>query len=223
MTSYLVSCAALCRRRALRVIAIAIALSGCGGSLASPADGGPADGSVPSTGCPSYGDIDTQAAVGKACAPEGTYCLNPTCDPCNMNCPAVKCTQGTWTPAVNTALCTSAPDASPGADAGAPDARVCIDIDPTSFDQTCKGDSDCFEVTGGTFCGNGPWCMCGGASINVDDQSRYEAALADLRSRITPGPGGCFCPYLGSPRCVHGLCTLCGGPGGANPGCPDGG
>jgi hypothetical protein len=216
--------AVLCRPRGLRVTAILIALSGCGGAVASTSNGGPAaDVSSTSPGCPSTSEIDGEAAVGQACAPEGTYCLNPACDACNMHCPAVSCTHGVWTPAVNTALCTSKPDAGPGIDA-TPDGGACIDLDPRSFDQTCSGDSDCVEVTGGTFCAGASWCTCGGESINVDDKSRYDTAFKNIQSTLTPGPGGCFCPYLGSPRCAAGHCTLCGGPGGSpNDGCPDGG
>jgi hypothetical protein len=222
MARSLVSCAPLCRSRALRVIAVVVALAGCGGSLASPVDGGSSEGSSPPpAGCPSIHDIDTEASVGKACTPEGTYCLNPACDPCTKNCPAVKCAQGVWATAINTALCTGTPDAS--VDTGtAPDAAVCIDIDPTTFDNTCNVDADCMAVTGGTFCGNGPWCMCLGATINVDGQTRYQAEIADLESRIKPGPGGCTCPFFGSPRCNLGHCALCGGAAG-NEGCPDGG
>jgi hypothetical protein len=216
----------LLRRRghdeSLRVVAITVALSGCGGSLASPVDGGPADAGASPTGCPSTHDIDTKAAVGKACTPDGTTCLNPACDACNEDCPAVRCAHGIWTPAVNTAICI-APDAGTGSDTGAPpDAGLCIDMSPSGFDQACTGDPDCIRVAVGTMCTNAPWCMCAAASINVADQARYEAALEDMQSRITPGPQGCSCPFFGSPRCVGSRCTLCGGAG-SSPGCPDGG
>ena len=217
MNHFPFSCAALCHGPALRAIVIAGALAGCGGIATSSADRSPSDASPPPpTGCPSYHDIDVRAAEGKACAPEGTYCLDPACDPCTMNCPAVACTRGTWTPAVNTALCTGTQDAS--VDTGA-----CIVLDPATFDQTCKQDSDCLAATGGTFCSNAPWCMCPGATINVDGQSRYDAILQEIQSNLKPGPGGCSCPFFGTPRCVAKLCTLCGGAAGNSPGCPDGG
>jgi hypothetical protein len=229
MANLRISCAILCRSRALRVLAIAAALSGCGGAQVSSVDGGaqisPVDAPMTSpTGCPSYREIDTNAAVGNACAPDEAYCLNPTCDPCNKNCPAVRCVHGTWRPAVSTAICAAKPDASMSGDTGAPpDGGACVTIDPLSYDQTCSQDSSCIRVTPGTFCQDAPWCSCGFATINVEGQSRYEAALQD-RSRLTPGPGGCHsCPYLGTPRCVAGRCTLCGGAGSANDGCPDGG
>jgi hypothetical protein len=210
-----------------RVIAVAATLYACGGSVASPLDG-PADASTPPpSGCPSTHDLDTNAALGQSCtAPEGTTCFDPACDACTRSCPALRCAHGTWAQAVNTAICVSQPDASPDLDAAPPpDARVCADLSPTGFDQSCTKDADCMQATFGTFCSNEPWCMCGGATINVADKPRYDAALQDLRSHVTPGPGGCLCPFLGTPRCAVGQCTLCGGPANppGHPECPDAG
>lgn len=131
----------------------------------------------------------------------------------------------------STATCPSAPDASPadasaGSDASAPaDGGVCVDLGPAGFDTTCTRDADCMMVTFGTFCSDTAWCMCGGSVMNVDGKARYDAALQDLRARVTPGPGGCFCPFLGTPRCAVGQCTLCGGPANPNgqPDCHDAG
>jgi hypothetical protein len=215
--------AVLCHSRAARAFVIAIALAGCGGVVeASIDDRAVPDASSsapPPTGCPIASDIDTGASLGKACAPEGTYCANPACDPCERTCPAVQCTQRVWTRAVNTALCTGSSDAAIGDASG--DGAVCIDIDPSTFDQTCALDSDCFEVTAGTFCGGAAWCMCGFAAINVDGQSRYQQDLQDI-SRLPPGPRGCNCPAMGRPACVAKQCVLCGGPA-STPGCPDAG
>lgn len=206
-----------------------MALSGCGGSVASPVDGGspvvtsPSTDGVPSATCPSDAQIDTQAAVGKSCAADGAYCLNPSCDACLKNCPAVRCTRGVWTPAVNTASCTPTADAGVSIDTGGPsDGGACVEIDLSSYDQTCKEDTDCAAAGGGTFCAGGPFCNCPSSTINVDGMSRYKAALEDARSRIAPGVGGCLCPTFGSPRCVSSHCKLCGGLSGET-GCPDAG
>jgi hypothetical protein len=99
-------------------------------------------------------------------------------------------------------------------DAGAPeDSGVCVDIDISTYDQSCEADSDCIEVTGGTVCTDG--CQCGGSVINVDGEARYHAAIAPVQ-----GGGGCPCPEDGQPACVHNRCTLCGFAAAA---CPDGG
>src|SRR5262245_30882498 len=88
--------AVLCQRRAVWCITIAIA--GCGGAVEQQAvDGGAsadASSSPPPNGCPSESDVATGAAVGKTCAPDGTYCADPACDPCTKTCAAVRCTQG---------------------------------------------------------------------------------------------------------------------------------
>ena len=179
-------------------VAIIAALTGCGGVMASPPD-------ASATGCPSGSDIQTQAAVGKACASAGLLCPEPACDPCSQNCHAVTCTGGVWVSTVNTAICV---------DAGG----ACVTIDPTSFDPSCKLDSDCMAIAAGTFCSGQPWCMCPAAAINVDGQGQYQADQQALQS-LGPQPIGCGCPYFGSPRCIGNVCTVCGG---ANP-CPDGG
>ena len=217
--------AVVCLARVIRGMAIAAApIVACGGNLSTPVDGG-ADGSSPATHCPSNAEIDANSALGQACAaPEGTYCFNPTCDACNKSCPAVSCTNGTWKQAVNTAICTGQPDAGGSVDAGADaDANVCITLDPSTYDHACTQDPDCMTVTGGTFCGNGPWCMCPAETINVDGKSRYDAELQNIESHLKPGPGGCTCPFFGTARCVVGKCTLCGGAAGTPPGCPDAG
>jgi hypothetical protein len=175
-----------------RVIAIA-ALAGCGGVMASP-DAGP--------GCPSAADIQTQAAVGRACAEEGEFCPQPGCDPCSQNCKAVSCSNGVWEPAVNTGLCV--------------DSGQCIEVDPTSFDQSCNLDSDCMAITAGTFCSGQSLCTCPIAAIDVDGQSQYQADIQAVQS--LGEPQGCACPFIGSPRCIQNVCTLCGPQQ-----CPDGG
>lgn len=95
-----------------------------------------------------------------------------------------------------------------------PDAPVCVDLDPSTFNQSCTQSSDCISVTAGELCTGD--CFCGGATINASEEMRYSAATAGIR------PGLCGCPLLGNPTCVNGQCVVCGGPS-PSPGCPDGG
>lgn len=205
MSFRLQSRADLCQLLSVHVIAIVLA--GCGGvTTTSPSDPGASDAS---TGCPSIPDINKKATLGKACASEGTYCTDPSCDPCVQNCPAVRCTGGTWKTAINTALCTG--DA----------ATACPSIDGSSFDRSCQMDSDCVSVVAGTFCPDGPACLCGRDVINVQDQDNYNAKLQPLIDSQADASGpACMCPAFGAPRCINSRCVLCGG---ASPACPDGG
>ena len=208
MSLRLLSRAGLCQL--LSVPVIAITLAGCGGvAVSSPGNSSP-DAGAPdaATGCPSIPDINSGAALGKACWPEGAYCTDEACDPCTQNCPAVSCMNGVWKQAVNTALCT--------ADAG----TQCGEIDGSSFDQSCQSDSDCVAVTAGTFCAGAAQCLCGVDAINAKDQSQYQQQLSAIEAQNPPGPGGCNCPFFGKPRCIAGHCQMCGG---AAPACPDGG
>jgi len=102
-------------------------------------------------------------------------------------------------------------------DAGPPSrdaAATCVDIDVTTYDQSCTQSSDCLEITAGMFCTGG--CSCGGSLINVDGQARYNQAISGIV------PGACSCPAWGAPTCVQDKCVFCLGPNPA-PGCPDGG
>lgn len=94
------------------------------------------------------------------------------------------------------------------------DAGMCIDIDLSTYDISCTGDSDCISVTAGEICTGG--CACGGATINASGSARYQAALNQVQTL------GCPCHALGLPACVNKQCTICGGPN-PTPGCPDGG
>ncbi len=202
--------AVLCQLLAVPVIAVILA--GCGGvtTTSSPGHSSPDSGTPDAaTGCPSIADIDSGAALGKACATEGAYCTNQACDPCVDNCPAVSCTNGVWKKAINTALCTA--DAAP---------PPCPALDGSGFDQSCQSDSDCVAVAAGSFCPDGPQCLCGRDAINVKDQSKYDAKLQTLRESQHDASVGCMCPFFGNPRCIANHCVMCGGAGQA---CPDGG
>lgn len=93
-----------------------------------------------------------------------------------------------------------------------PDAGSCVDIDLSTYDQTCKADTDCIGVTAGVLCPGG--CACGGSTINVDGEARYQAAVAAVETAACP------CVANGVPRCIQNRCTLCGV---GHPGCGDGG
>lgn len=105
-------------------------------------------------------------------------------------------------------------DAGPP-DEGPPDTGVCVNVDLSTYDVSCKVDSDCIQITSGEICSGS--CACGGSTINADGQSRYDQQLSQVQ--LAP----CACPAFGVARCITGTCTLCKyGPNGtAN--CPDGG
>jgi len=108
---------------------------------------------------------------------------------------------------------------SGGSDGGvymAPDGATCVDIDLSTYDQSCAADSDCISITAGPICEGS--CECGGATVNASEQSRYQNAIAPLAS--TRGVCGCFAE--GIPQCVHGTCTFCS-LGSNGSGCIDGG
>jgi hypothetical protein len=97
-----------------------------------------------------------------------------------------------------------------------PDAGVCVDLEPSMFDTSCKSDSDCVDVTLGEICDSD--CMCGGSAINAADQAKYNQLVA----AVPPGEA-CGCPFLGTPRCVANQCIVCGGIAPSHAACPDAG
>jgi len=100
-------------------------------------------------------------------------------------------------------------------DAGPPDAGACVNIDLSTYDVSCKVDSDCTQITSGEVCDRN--CACGGSAVNVDGLSRYQQELQGAGT----GPA-CSCPAFGVPRCIATKCTLCGFDGTPNQ-CPDAG
>jgi hypothetical protein len=106
---------------------------------------------------------------------------------------------------------TSGPDSGP-----APEAGVCVDVDLSSFDQSCQLDSDCMDITAGKICTG--QCACGGSAINVSSESAYEQAIAPVGNGTA-----CPCPFSGQPRCLSNHCALCGVGLDQPAGCPDGG
>jgi hypothetical protein len=94
------------------------------------------------------------------------------------------------------------------------DAKLCVEVALSSFDQSCNQDSDCATITTGTLCTGD--CRCGGATINQSGLARYESETSGL------GVSACHCPLEGIPHCISGTCSLCG-PGSPDPSCGDGG
>lgn len=88
------------------------------------------------------------------------------------------------------------PDAGP-----APDAGKCVDVVPSSYDQSCQVDSDCIEITAGTICS--PSCFCGGAAISASNQTKYNLQIAGIAN------ADCPCAFAGTPQCVQHTCTIC--------------
>jgi hypothetical protein len=109
-------------------------------------------------------------------------------------------------------LCTSGPGE---VDAGEADAGVCVDVDVSTYDTSCKADSDCIDITAGVLCTG--QCDCGGSTINVDGQARYEAAVAPVRFEDCP------CAFGGPLRCIQNQCTRCAVGSNDPPGCSDDG
>jgi hypothetical protein len=77
----------------------------------------------------------------------------------------------------------------------------CVNIDLTTYDLSCQQASDCVTVSPGPYCAG--YCACGGAAINADGQSRYDAATASVAT------GECFCPEEPTPQCLENICTVC--------------
>ncbi len=111
--------------------------------------------------------------------------------------------------------CTTAGAVGVDASAPPPDSGTCVDIDLSTYDTSCNVSSDCIEITAGTICSGS--CACGGATINVADEGRYDAAISGIQT------GACPCPAELPPSCVAGKCVFCGFGPNSPPGCPDAG
>jgi hypothetical protein len=82
---------------------------------------------------------------------------------------------------------------------------LCVDLDPSTYDQSCQSDSDCALVPVGTYC-EGYTCSCPSGTVSNAAVSQYEAAFAVVQ----PAPDtGCECPLAGGARCIAGTCTFC--------------
>ncbi|MDP8999124.1 MAG: hypothetical protein M3O46_03330 [Myxococcota bacterium] len=58
---------------------------------------------------------------------------------------------------------------STAAQAG-PDGSACVDVDLTTYDQSCQSSTDCTGITAGVLCRGA--CTCGGAAVNASEWLR---------------------------------------------------
>src|SRR5580704_16862607 len=110
---------------------------------------------------------------------------------------------------------------SGGPDGGLPsdalsvyDAGSCVEVDLSTYDQSCSEASDCFRVTGGLVCSSEFLCVyCGGSFVNRSEEARYQSAIASIRG------GLCDCIET-VPQCVQNKCQSCD-PASEPSGCSD--
>jgi hypothetical protein len=88
------------------------------------------------------------------------------------------------------------------ADAAGPppatDGGMCVDIDLSTYDQSCVLASDCILILTGQVCSSD--CSCGGSPVNASERPRYEAATSGITF------AKCFCPVEVAPSCVASKC-----------------
>lgn len=80
---------------------------------------------------------------------------------------------------------------------------ACVNVDLSTYDRSCRSNSDCIPVVGGMTCPSG--CACPNAAINASGRAHYEQTMARLR----PVNGDCSCANDRTPNpvCVQGACT----------------
>ncbi len=81
--------------------------------------------------------------------------------------------------------------------------NTCVDVDLSTYDLSCNEAADCVVITAGEICDGD--CTCGGATINVSGQARYQSAISSIQL------GLCGCPLEGTPECLGHVCTVCTG------------
>jgi hypothetical protein len=87
---------------------------------------------------------------------------------------------------------------------------VCVEIDITAYDTSCREDSDCIEITAGDLYSGGCGRVCGGSAVNATEQARYTAAVSLVLSRSADATdASCGCPTYGLPTCEAGQCVVC--------------
>ncbi|HEY3817430.1 MAG TPA: hypothetical protein VGL81_09680 [Polyangiaceae bacterium] len=164
--------------------------------------------------CPGGGAINAsseaqyQAALESIQEGSGILCECPAFP--GPQCLGGVCTVCAGLPADPPACHSTPPDAGP-------DAAVCVDVDLSTYDQSCQTSDDCIGITAGVLCPGS--CECGGAAVNISEQLRYQTTIAELGMSV----GGCPCPAPGPIGCVQNKCTVCGYGAGQPAGCPDGG
>ncbi|HTQ43641.1 MAG TPA: hypothetical protein VMI75_12850 [Polyangiaceae bacterium] len=141
--------------------------------------------------------------------PECGVALPPT-SPCGASAYRVACAvSGSYTPPADG--CVSVPNFG-GFDVccpclGADAAAWCTDVDVSTYDRSCRRDSDCIVIQGGMMCTGECACSVGsGTAVNVDGRARYEQTTAPLLPLLED----CNCAAVSAskPVCAQGVCTL---------------
>jgi hypothetical protein len=103
------------------------------------------------------------------------------------------------------------------------DAAASCNISASSYDQSCKADTDCTLVDSRNYCE--PGCVCPNSTVNVGALAQYNADVA-----TTPlgsgalGSTACPCRVVLPPCCRDGRCVLdCSSPSDTLPACADAG
>jgi hypothetical protein len=91
--------------------------------------------------------------------------------------------------------CADAAAPPPGTDGG-----MCVDIDLSTYDQSCVLASDCIVILTGQVCSSE--CTCGGSPVNASEQRRYDEATSGITFRK------CSCPIETAPSCVGNKCIV---------------
>jgi len=158
------------------------------------------------TGSCGCGDTPMNSAAAARVAAETASIVTDAC-PCvavaDPVCTAGQCTRGCLggCPADGGATGEGGATAEGGtpADGGA----TCVNIDPTTYDQSCRRPRDCMLIVAGDVCDGA--CSCGTAAINVSGRSEYESATSGITLVA------CHCAPL-PVDCVGNTCVVPGAP-----------
>jgi hypothetical protein len=66
------------------------------------------------------------------------------------------------------------------------DGGTCVDIELSTYDQSCNQPSDCILIQTGEVCSG--QCSCGGTPVSASEQSRYEQATSGIKFSACPCP-----------------------------------
>jgi|HubBroStandDraft_6_1064221.scaffolds.fasta_scaffold376225_1 hypothetical protein len=81
------------------------------------------------------------------------------------------------------------------------DGPTCVDIELSTYDQSCNQASDCILIPTGELCTG--QCDCGGSPVNISEQSRFNQATSGIKF------AGCSCPIEAVPQCAaDGVCVI---------------
>jgi hypothetical protein len=80
------------------------------------------------------------------------------------------------------------------------DGATCVDIDVSTYAQSCMQASDCILIQTGEVCSG--QCSCGGLPVSASEQSRYDQATSGITF------GACSCPKEVAPSCFENRCEF---------------